>query len=766
MKIHLLKFLFTRRKSSARQDFSLFLFRTGQSILKKILPQKPAVPSWSFTAPRGRQDSFKEYFMHLSFLSPTFLAAVIALSLPPAAEAAEAAEPYALGEVIVTATRTERSIKDVPAASEVITSEDIARLGAADVYDALRLADDVTAFPSSNGFGRSISLRGGQPDQTLILVNGRRTANEDTATAQNLMSLERVNVSHIDRIEIVRGAASAQYGSDALNGVINIITKKSGSTPSVTIGGNTGTESMNNYYHIDMGKQGKFSSTLDMSFGKDRPRMMQDHGIANDPMGYLYGPKQNYNFGSTYEFNDHQALDFTASYYKSDRDADWPTVGKSVTNTLSHAVSGAITEIQKKNPNFSLSQEKQDQITSALFDKYLTYNPYKAKMDVTQKDFALGFRGKSPRHDYAFRTYWSELTKDRLLPYEIFGNMGGIAYDIGMAIMGRPITGTALSYGDHNKYSVWGLEGKDTWKAGANHTVTYGGEYTSNKIEGSNIAGASKNTELYSFYAQDEWRVSDKLLLIPAVRYDHHSDFGSKTTPKIGATYFLSGQSRVKANYGKGFKAPSVTELYSDYYHMGIYFRGNPDLVPEESTNFDIAYEREWGRNFGKITYFHNETENMISTRYLTKTLAEYYNLDGTTKVEGIELTYGRELSPRWSFKVNSTWTGTNNADASLSASTESGGHSEAGYADNLTTIAFTYDDHDRYGWTAVLWDQLAYNYQTSTDKATFHTVNLAVTKKLGDGRVFLGLDNLFNKKVDFINLDGRMWRTGFEWTF
>lgn len=690
-------------------------------------------------------------------LSSAALAAMITLALAPSSNAAETAAPYALGEVIVTATRTERSIKDVPAASEVITSEDIARLGAASVYDALRLADDVTAFPSSNGFGRSISLRGGQPNQTLILVNGRRTANEDTATAQNLMSLERVNVSNIDRIEIVRGAASAQYGSDALNGVINIITKKSGGTPSVTIGGNTGTESMNNYYHIDMGKQGKFSSTLDMSFGKDRPRMMQDHGGAYDPMGYLYGPKQNYNFDSTYEFNDHQALDFTASYYKSDREADWPAVG----NLVHTALSGMITGMTSKLP-----PAQQQEITSAIFDKYLTYDPYKAKMDVTQKDFALGFRGKSPRHDYAFRTYWSELIKDRLLPYEIFGNMGGIAQDIRMAITGRPITGTALSYGDHNKYSVWGLEGKDSWKAGANHTVTYGGEYTSNKIEGSNIDGASKDTELYSFYVQDEWRVNDSLLLIPAVRYDHHSDFGSKTTPKIGATYFLTDQSRVKANYGKGFKAPSVTELYSDYYHMGIYFRGNPNLVPEESTNFDIAYEREWGKNFGKIAYFHNETENMISTRYLTKTLAEYYNLDGTTKVEGIELTYGRELSPRWSFKVNSSWIGTNNADASVSASTASGGHSEAGYADNLTTIAFTYDDHDRYGWTAVLWDQLAYNYQTSADKATFHTVNLAVTKKLGDGRVFLGLDNLFDKKVDFINLDGRMWRTGFEWTF
>ena len=187
--------------------------------------------------------------MHPSFFSSAFLAAAVIL-IPAGAEASA---PYALGEVIVTATRTERSATDVPAASEVITREDIARLGAADIYDAIRLAAGVTVFAASNGFYRSISLRGGQSNQTLILINGRRTANEDTATAQNLMSLERINVSHIDRIEIIRGAASAQYGSDALNGVINIITRKSDGAPSVTVGGNTGTEGMNNYYHIDMG---------------------------------------------------------------------------------------------------------------------------------------------------------------------------------------------------------------------------------------------------------------------------------------------------------------------------------------------------------------------------------------------------------------------------------------------------------------------------------------------------------------------------------
>ena len=83
-------------------------------------------------------------------------------------------------------------------------------------------------------------MRGMASNSALILINGQRTAIEDTSTTQNLLALDRLNVHTIERIEIVRGAASAQYGSDALSGVINIITKKSSGQPSVTVGAATG----------------------------------------------------------------------------------------------------------------------------------------------------------------------------------------------------------------------------------------------------------------------------------------------------------------------------------------------------------------------------------------------------------------------------------------------------------------------------------------------------------------------------------------------
>lgn len=240
-------------------------------------------------------------------------------------------------DVIVTATRTEEEVKNVPNSVQVITADEIQKLGATDVYQALALADNVNITSQGNGFGKRISIRGMATNEGLILVNGHRVANEDTSTSQNLMTLQRINVNNIDRIEIVRGAASAQYGSEALSGVINIITKKSGAEESITAGVSTGTESINNYYHVETGDIGKFSGTFDVNIGKDRNRMMQSGSI-----GYLYGPKQNWDMSGTYKFNDNQSLTLDASYYKADQEADWPSIGPSVERAVSGMIKGMV----------------------------------------------------------------------------------------------------------------------------------------------------------------------------------------------------------------------------------------------------------------------------------------------------------------------------------------------------------------------------------------------------------------------------------------
>lgn len=711
---------------------------------------------------------------HMSERTILLTAAITTSFMAPVWAADTATSVQNIKDVIVTATRTEEEVKNVPNSVEVITAEDIQKLGAANVYDALKLANNVNIFPQSNGFGRRISIRGGATNEGLILINGHRMAVEDTSTSQNLMTLDRINVNTIERIEIVRGAASAQYGSDALSGVINIITKTSGKDESITSGVTTGTESITNYYHVETGDIGKFSGSVDISVSKDRNRLMQD-----GTMGYLYGPKHSVDVNGTYRFNDHQSLRLDASYFKSNQEADWPSIGPSVKKAVSGMITGMVSGTATKpgmGDAMGMTQEAQSALINRLTNKYLYYDPNKATLDQEEKNMSLTFDGKSERNNYTFRTYYSHMKKSRMLPYEIFGSMGtignNIAYDILHQFMPNKYDEpTAPTYGETNKYTVWGVEGKDSMALGDNHLLTFGGDFTSNTVEGSNVDGASKDTQTYAGYVQDEWMVGDKLLLIPAVRYDHHSDFGSKTTPKIGATYFFNTHSRFKVNWGKGFKAPTVTELYSDFYHAGNTIFGNPDLVPEESTNFDISYELEGHGNFGKVTYFNNHVENYITTHNIpdgvnsleNSTFSQYYNLDGTTKLHGVELEVGRNFNRYWMAKLNSNWTSASNNVTSSGNS----GHGVDGIAKNMTTAQVIYDDLKPYGFIFNLWDQLAYDYSDGNNEYTYNTLNFVVTKKFGEGkRVFVGLDNILDKKISAINLDGRMWRVGAEVKF
>ena len=370
-----------------------------------------------------------------------------------------------------------------------------------------------------------------------------------------------------------------------------------------------------------------------------------------------------------------------------------------------------------------------------------------AILNTERYDYNLGYDGRGEKSNYSAEVYYSKLNKERYLPYQAFLKEGI----------------------ESNEYSILGIDAKNSVQATDEHLLTYGVSYEKNSIEGANLGKdlseiSDRTTITYAGYVQDEWEINDDLLLIPAIRYDHHSDFGSKVTPRIGATYFLNDNSRFKLNWGKGFRAPSVSELYMDYTHMGVTTVGNPNLKPEESNNWDISYEAEANGNFGKITYFNNKIDNMITTRTISNIYSEYYNIDGTTKTHGIELTLGRNFDDNWSVKATSNWTSATNDQSSSNSA-----HGVDGIADNISTLQLIYDDNNDKGFSATLWNEWVNNYYyDSTGKDySYNTMNIVFNKKLGKGsRVYAGLDNIFDKKITDINLYGRIWRLGAEWTF
>ncbi len=148
----------------------------------------------------------------------TLLAAAVISTLSAGYTEAADTDSVTTRDVVVTASRTEQEIKETPAAVEVITREDIEKMGAETLAQALQLATGINVL--ENGMvGNQSSLRGMNTNQTLILIDGRRVRTENTSETQNYYELQRVNMDNVERVEIVRGAVSSLYGSEALGGV-------------------------------------------------------------------------------------------------------------------------------------------------------------------------------------------------------------------------------------------------------------------------------------------------------------------------------------------------------------------------------------------------------------------------------------------------------------------------------------------------------------------------------------------------------------------
>ena len=605
---------------------------------------------------------------------------------------------YSLDEVVVTATKTELTQKENPRSVEVITKEDIQNTGAISVRDALRTATNIDIVSVNHGGGENISIRGGDTDGVLILVNGRRVAGENYFMSQgsNAYALDRLNLSNVDHIEILRGPASAIYGSGAMSGVINIITKKS-EKPEFSVGVATGTNEMSNYYHYDTGKNGKVSVNFDVNFSKLR------NIDSKAGKNLLHGPKQAYNLNLDYEMDENNNLNLMLDYAKDN--------------------------LETRMRDFSVSSSAPDDLKYPI-----------TSFTSERKTIALTYDGKNSNSDYSLSASYSQLNRD---PYA------------------ADTPGT-----NEKKYKSWNIEARDTIRTSDNNKLIFGGEYRGDKASIYSGDNTVKNTDQYSLYLYDEYRVDNKLLLTPAIRYDYHKSFGSHTSPNLGATYFISDKSRFKANYGTSYRAPSVDELYGAFTHGGIWggmaIVGNPDLKPEKSKGWEISYEQEFGdTTTAKLTYFDNKKEDAISYKIEMASpsqMGKFYNIDSTSS-KGVEFEIKHDFGKGFTLVGNYNW---------LDSVDDTTGERLNYNARNTYMAKLMWTEPIKKEWNITAWNKWYTDFQYDSDTVySVNTFNFTVTKRWGDKyRVFAGIDNVFNKDLSDMGYYGRVWRVGAEMKF
>lgn len=510
------------------------------------------------------------------------------------------AEDIRTQAVTVTATRHQQKVEDVTPSTEIVSKQDIEAVAADTVEDALEYSTSVYFY--QNMMRSTPSIRGFDGKHTLILIDGKRYAGPQG----KFDDPTRFTAGNIERIEVVRGPMSSLYGSEAMGGVINIITKKANE-----IHFDAGLK-YGNYSHGD----GKTNLTFNMqladserddfwrkvSFSLSGQQLWQDNMLVGNGTTLL--PKNDtgsltgdLDIALTDQFN----LEFDGGYHKTDKDSILSTMGM----------------------------------------------PADSSNEYSSYDFSGGLRYKNDRLNGMVRAYTSHYEKDYEKRYTE-GRLSG-------TISAR---GTDFDEGTRDTNVIEAnLDSLFTTPVG-DHFVTLGVEFRKEEYDSARIAdkpcgtitrdGVTQELGCYdqdssAVYLQDEWMIGELFSFVPSIRYDDHEGFDAEWSPKAGIVFKFNEHWRTKANYGHSFRVPGVGELFRDYYGMGGMYHiiGNQDLEPETSDSFDVALESSGNTWFGRIGYFYNNVDDLIHTVFQGRQgealTYKYQNIDKAI-LQGIEL--------------------------------------------------------------------------------------------------------------------------------
>lgn len=483
-----------------------------------------------------------------------------------------------LEEVVVTGTGTEHYLKDAPVQTEVITRRALEQFQARSMEELLAgLSPSLTFHDGS--MGSHIQLNGLDNDYILILIDGKRM-NGDVG-GQNDLNL--LNPANIERIEIVKGAASSLYGSDAIAGVINIIMKKHHDKTEFT-----STSRVGAYGDV------RESASLGLTIGKVKSMTgVNFHHTDGWRNTDLQWNQQQLKPGSTMK-----AVNRSTNYTLTES-LDW-----NVNDRLSLTASGSYYERWVVRPHGPWSYLPND----------FYYRNY---------GFAAGGKYRLSKRNY--------LTAD--LSYDRYGYF----YDYKL----QEVTdyfkdGDRITYfpGQRIKQSVQRQvlgQVKGVFYIGDRHLLNTGFEYLYNHLESPHhIDGDRASVYTLAAYAQEEWTAADDVVLTAGARGTVHKETGFNLSPKIAVLY-NKGDFRLRASYALGYKSPTVKELYYNYTAtLGggslTAYHGNKDLKAQTSQYASVGAEYA-GRKFqASVTAYANFLRNMIELVEINLTAEEKLN--------------------------------------------------------------------------------------------------------------------------------------------
>lgn len=523
-----------------------------------------------------------------------------------------------LDEVVVTATRTENKVSNVPLPMQVIGSQSIKLSGSQKLIDILEmqsglviannpLGTSLQGYP--NPFGSGIQLQGLDPAYTLILLDGEPL----TGRNAGIINLGRIAVGNIKQIEILKGPATSLYGSDALAGVINII-----------------------------------SETPTKNFLDTRV-----HYATNNTVGLT---------ASAGLVKKNTTFEIFANRYSSDGyDLDKDLYGKTIDPYIDYSFSGKmISEWNEKNKlTFSarLFTEKQ-------FNNYMIY-PEDAPQIVT---------GTTTETDGSGYLRWDHHVNSRL-------NYQASLYATGYDNLAHAFLQKNDSLYETISLNQVLVRPEVQFNIGeAKSLIVAGTGYNYEKVNSSRYSSEKEMDSWYAF-VQKQWQLKNVLNIIAGARFDKNSIYNAQLSPKIAVAYKINPSFILKGSVGAGFKAPDFRQQFLNFSNSLIGYTilgarelgdgltnlqntgqidksvdiapylGGVVLTPEKSIGINLGADYTFGsKAVLKVNFFRNDISNLIESYNLpfnkknNQSIFSYKNLDRVF-TEGVESNFSYQLN-------------------------------------------------------------------------------------------------------------------------
>src|SRR3989440_4824751 len=585
------------------------------------------------------------------------------------------------GEIVVSATKIETPISQIGSSVTVITADEIALNQERSLPDVLRPVPGLNIVQTGGPGGKtSVFMRGSNSNHTKVIIDG---VDANDPSQDGVFDFGQVLTSDIAQVEVLRGPQSSLYGSDAIGGVVNIVTKTGEGPPQFT-------------GRVEGGSFDTFNQSASVrgSVSRFRYSFNVAHFLADDtpvtPLDLL--PPGRKRINDSYE-------NITVS----------TKFGVDLTDIFSIDFVGRYTD-------------------STLFftgEDFSFFPSVPAASQSEQNARQLFTRGDA-----------------RLVLFGgAFKNRIGVAYTNYRTVIQAPDTGFGLppeniNHGDRIKFDWQG-----NIELGKSNALILGVEDQEDRLIDSPISAENDNV---AGFAELQSEIVPGLFNAASIRHDDNDRFGGKTTWRIAPAYLIPNiGTKLKASYGTGFKAPSLTQLFVSF--PAFNFFANPDLQPEESEGYDFGFEQPLAGDrlrFG-ATYFHNDIKNLINAN---ATFTSLENV-GQATTQGVETFISVAVTDR--FKVRGDYTYTDAVDDTTGLELlRRPKHKASVTASWLPTDRLSFSATALYVGSQVDGNRSFSIQRLDTDP--YFVVNLAANYDAGKGvTLFVRIDNVFDERYE-----------------